>query len=174
MLRLTAIAAVAPGGVIGDGEGMLWHLPEDFARFKRVTMGGALLMGRRTYDSIGGALPGRTSIVLTRAAGWRPQAASVRVARDVPEAARWLASCTGPWFCIGGGEIYRLWWPYTTHLDLTSVKAAVAGTVTFPAVDAREWRETHREPGELFDLVTYERRGDAARRALEGLVAHAG
>jgi dihydrofolate reductase len=67
--RLTAIAAVAQNGVIGDGRGLLWHLPEDFARFKRVTMGGVLLMGRRTFDSLGGPLPGRQSIVLSRATG---------------------------------------------------------------------------------------------------------
>jgi dihydrofolate reductase len=66
---LTAIAAVGANGVIGDGQGLLWHLPEDFARFKRVTMGGVLLMGRRTFDSLGGALPGRQSVVISRSAG---------------------------------------------------------------------------------------------------------
>ncbi|MCL2490527.1 MAG: dihydrofolate reductase, partial [Propionibacteriaceae bacterium] len=70
MPKLTAIAAVARNGVIGDGDGLLWHIPEDFARFKAVTMGGALVMGRRTYQSLGRPLPGRTSIVLTRNTAW--------------------------------------------------------------------------------------------------------
>ena len=71
-LSLAAIAAVARNRVIGDGAGLPWHLPEDFARFKRLTMGGSLIMGRRTYESLGGALHGRTSVVLTHDLGWRP------------------------------------------------------------------------------------------------------
>ena len=84
--RLTAIAAVARNGVIGDGQRLPWHLPEDFRRFKRATMGGALVMGRRTYESMGQALPGRTSLVLTRAEGWHPTGASLLAGAPRPTA----------------------------------------------------------------------------------------
>ena len=170
---LTAIAAVARNGVIGDGGAMLWHLPDDFARFKRVTMGGVLVMGRRTYESLGGALPGRTSIVLTRDAAWRP-APGVLVAGDVAVAVAQLAAWPRrAWWSIGGGQVYRAFWPYTTHLDLTLVKSSPEGAVTFPDVAPDEWAETGREVHEFFDFVTYERRSDVAAQALRGLVSRA-
>jgi len=180
--RLTAIAAVARNGVIGDGQGLPWHLPGDFARFKRATMGGALVMGRATYDSMGKALPGRTSIVLTRQAAWSPGgvgAAEVLVVHDVEGALAALAARRDQrWWCIGGGQIYAALWPYTTHLDLSEVKASPPGSVRFPVIEAARWRVVRREPGEAFDVVWYERRGpeaaEALREAVTKALGHAG
>jgi dihydrofolate reductase len=175
---LTAIAAVGANGVIGDGQGLLWHLPEDFARFKRVTLGGILVMGRRTFQSLGRALVGRTCVVLTRDPDWRPAVppgGDVVVATGVGQAVGVLArQPERRWWSAGGGDVYRALWDCTTHLDLTQVHTSPSGSVTFPLVTGTEWRETSREPRQEFDFVEFERVGHEARRALEALVAHAG
>ncbi|MDR0489071.1 MAG: dihydrofolate reductase [Propionibacteriaceae bacterium] len=174
---LTAIAAVGENAVIGDGDQLLWHLPEDFGRFKRVTMGGVLIMGRRTYDSLGGALPGRTSIVLTRSRLWKPsntRGSEVVSVSQIQQIGRLLAVRPEQrWWSIGGGEIYRVLWPYTTHLDLTEVRLAPKGQVTFPQIDPVHWRQTSREPRDEFDFVTYERIGSDAVDALGALTSDA-
>ena len=176
-LSLTAIAAVSANSVIGNGEGMLWNLPEDFARFKRITMGGLLVMGRRTYESLGGALPGRTSVVLTHNINWTPtktRGRDVLVASSVTEIGAILAHHSDQrWWSIGGGEIYRALWEYTTDLDITEVKQTYDGTVTFPHVGS-EWKQTSREPHEEFDFVTYERVGSEAQKALGALIGYEG
>ena len=170
---LTAIAAVGANSVIGDGQQLLWHLPEDFRRFKSITMGGVLIMGRRTYVSVGGALPGRTSIVLTRSRVWTPtktRQSEVLIASTLDELGRLLADHADQrWWSIGGGEIYRVLWPYTTHLDLTEVHLSPKGSVTFPDVDPTQWRQTHREPHEQFDFVNYTRVDLEAAQLLEAL-----
>jgi dihydrofolate reductase len=185
-LSLTAIAAVAANGVIGDGRDLLWHLPADFARFKRVTMGGVLIMGRRTYESLGKALPGRTSIILTQSTTWRPtntNGQEVLVAKNLGEVARLLAQRPDQsWWSTGGGQIYRLLWDYTTALDLTEVQLTPTATITFPALDAT-WRETSRiapqgpcdspGPDVGYKFVRYERIDDQAARALASWIANA-
>ena len=161
--------------MIGDGESMLWNLPEDFARFKRVTMGGLLIMGRRTYDSLGGALPGRTSVVMTRDRGWIPantRGNEVLAVDGVNALGEVLPAFREQrWWSIGGGQIYRALWDYTTHLDITEVKASYDGTVTFPCIGP-QWRQTGRQPGPQFDFVTYERVGSGAQDALRALIGH--
>jgi len=181
--KLTAIAAVARNGVIGDGRALPWHLPDDFRRFKRVTMGGALIMGRRTFESMGRPLPGRTSIVLTRAKSWFPGGRSdpvdparhdpagppteVVVVHNVAQALAELVQRPDQrWWCAGGGEIYQALWPYVTHLDLTEVKAEPAGTTRFPPIDPTQWRLTSRELHDQFDFVAYVRRSPEAAEAL--------
>ncbi len=175
--RLTAIAAVGANGVIGDGRGMLWHLPEDFARFKRVTMGGVLVMGRRTYESLAGALKGRVSIVVTRDPAWRPRRtgqAEVHAVTSLEQVGALLAERAGlTWWSSGGGQIYRLLWPYTTDLDITEVHASPQAEVTFPAIEPAEWRQTGRDPHDQFDFVTYQRTTPAAQAALRALIGHA-
>ncbi|MDR1213708.1 MAG: dihydrofolate reductase [Propionibacteriaceae bacterium] len=166
---LTAIAAVAANGVIGDGRGMLWRLPEDFARFKRVTMGGVLLQGRHTFDSLGGPLPGRQSIVVTRDPAFSypgvlsaaSPAAALQLLAGFPERS---------WWSIGGGQLYRALWPYTTDLDLTEVHQSPVGAVLFPTVDPADWEETSRRPRAGFDFVLYRRRSaQAADRLAQAL-----
>jgi dihydrofolate reductase len=175
MPTLSAIAAVARNGVIGDGTGLVWHIPADFARFKRVTMGGALVMGRRTFVSLGRPLPGRTSIVLTRDDAWHPAGAGdIVVAHSVADALRELARRPDrAWWCIGGGQIYRALWDYTTELDLTQVHATPAGAVTFPAVEPAQWRRVSCEPQQGYDFVVYRRRDGQAARLLAEATGHA-
>ncbi|MCL2784282.1 MAG: dihydrofolate reductase [Propionibacteriaceae bacterium] len=172
--RLTAIAAVASNGVIGDGAGLLWHYPEDLRRFKALTMGGVLIMGRPTYESLGGALRGRTSIILTRNRSWIPtqtRDCEVLVAASVTELGALLAERTDlQWWSTGGGQVYRTLWDYTTNLDLTQIHTPATGAVTFPEIDPLQWNQTSREPGDQFDFVTYERTDTTAAQALKTLI----
>ena len=176
-LSLTAIAAVGSNGVIGDGAGLPWYLPEDFEHFKQVTMGGVLIMGRRTYESLPAALKGRTSIVLTRSLTWKPlktRGCEVLTVSDLDQLGAALAERVDQrWWSAGGGEIYRALWDHTTGLDLTEVKAAGAGWVRFPDIDPEHWRETSRTVKTEFDFVTYERVDSTAAATLEALVGHA-
>ncbi len=152
-MRIVAIAAVADNGVIGSGNDMLWHLPEDFRRFKAVTTGNTLVFGRRTHEQVG-RLPNRRIIVVTRQQDW--QEPGVEVAHSVEEAIE-LASTTPDKVCyIGGGaEIYAAAWPYLTELDITHVHQSPEGAATFPLVTAQEWTEISREPHQGFDFVQY-------------------
>ncbi len=152
-MTVAMIAAVARNGVIGDGAGMPWHLPADLAFFKRTTMGHTLLMGRRTFDSIGRVLPGRRTVVLTRDRAW--QHTDVEVAHSFEEGLA-LAGPTELWVA-GGGEVYRLAMPFARRLVITEVDVDAVGSVTFPPIDSRMWTEESREPHEGFDWVTYVR-----------------
>lgn len=150
--RITLLAAVGPGRVIGDGEGMPWHLPEDLKYFKRTTMGHPMVMGRRTFDSMG-ALPGRRSIVITRQADW--SADGVVAVGSLEAALAVAAEGEGgeEVFVVGGGEIYRLALPLADRLLLTEVHldpAEVSGDVTFPEVDPEGWPLIWREVREDF------------------------
>ncbi|NUO35809.1 MAG: dihydrofolate reductase [Dermatophilaceae bacterium] len=151
--NVTMIAAVGRNGVIGDGETMPWHLPEDLKFFKRTTMGHPMVMGRRTFDSMG-ALPGRRSIVVTRSPDWSRD--GVDVAHSLEEALDLVAD-DGEVFVVGGGEVYRLALPYAARLVITEVDRSPEGSVTFPQIDPEVWVETSREPRTGFDWVTYER-----------------
>ena len=153
-MSVAMIAAVARGGVIGDGRRMPWHLPEDLAHFKHTTMGHTLLMGRRTFDSIGRALPGRRTVVLTRDPTWAH--ADVEAAHSFAEGLA-LAGPTELWVA-GGGEVYRLAMPYATRLVITEIDQDADGSVTFPQIDPAEWSETARMPRDGFAFVDYERR----------------
>lgn len=161
---LVAIAAVADNGVIGAAGDIPWRLPGDLPRLKRLTMGHVLLMGRRTYDTLGRPLPGRTTIVLTRDPQWRAE--GVLVAHDL-DAALALAEQAAPGrtvWVFGGGEIYRLAWARIDRLELTLVHATPPGDTTFPGIDPAEWRESAREVHDGFDFVTYERARHGAQR----------
>lgn len=154
MTEVVLIAAVARNGVIGDGAGMPWHLSEDLRFFKRTTMGHPMVMGRRTFDAMG-VLPGRRSIVVTRDRSWMH--ADVEVAHSLDEALA-LAGPADTVFVVGGGEIYRLAMPFASRLFVTEVPLEPDGSVTFPEIDAAEWREVSRVAGEACTWVTYTRR----------------
>jgi dihydrofolate reductase len=135
-----AIVAMADNGVIGRANGLPWHLPDDLKRFKALTMGHALLMGRRTYDSIGRALPGRLNLVLTRNPGWRaPGCEAVASLEAAQEQAGELKL-----FVIGGAEVLSLAWPIVGQLELTEVHADIEGDTRLEGFDRRLWRETSR------------------------------
>ena len=138
--ELFLVVAVAENGVIGAGGTLPWHIPEDLRHFKAKTMGKAMVMGRKTFESLPGLLPGRRHIVLTRDAAW--QAPGAEVARDVGEAL--VLAGDGDVAVIGGAQIYRLFLPLADRIELTEVQAEVPGDTRLPAM-AGDWRETFRE-----------------------------
>ena len=156
MVDIVGIAAVARNRVIGAGNDIPWRIPEDWDRFKRLTMGQVLIMGRKTYDSIGRPLPGRTTFVITRDNKWR--ADGVRAVPLLDEAFA-QANDLGPEmiFVAGGGEIYRAAWERLTRLEITEVDQEPAGETTFPAIDSSEWRVTWREEHDGYSFVSYRR-----------------
>lgn len=156
-----AIVAMADNGVIGRGNELPWHLPDDLRRFKSMTMGHALLMGRRTFESIGRALPGRRNIVLTRNPAWH--AAGCEVV-GTPEAA-FAAAGQSELFVIGGAEVFAVCWPRVQRLELTEVHGDIEGDTHLVGFDRRQWRETFRDDHAAddrhawpFSFVTLERR----------------
>lgn len=162
-MRVSLIAALDRNHAIGRGNALPWHLPDDLKRFKALTLGKPVLMGRKTAQSLGRALPRRINLVLTRG-GTVPFAGMQAVASL--EAAIALAAGEGEELCvIGGGEVYALALPQATHLHLTHVDTAVEGAdAFFPRLDAQRWREAARihHPADAahlvaFDFVDYER-----------------
>lgn len=127
---------MAENRVIGRNNALPWHLPADLKRFKALTMGHAVILGRKTFDSIGQALPGRRWIVLTRDRDWRHQ--GVEVALSLEEALR-ILSGEAEVFVAGGAEVYRQALPLADRVYLTVLHATIEGDVQFPGLDASEW-----------------------------------
>ena len=152
--RITLAVAVADNGVIGRDGGLPWRLPEDLRRFKAATLGKPVLMGRKTFESIGRALPGRLNIVLTRQPGWQPADAAVRVAPDL-EAALAIAGDATEVTVIGGAEIYALALPRAARILVTEVHGAPEGDAFLPPFDRSVWRETSRERWSADDRHAY-------------------
>lgn len=160
------IAAMDRARAIGRGNALPWRLPDDLRRFKALTLGKPVLMGRRTAESLGRALPGRENLVLTRS-GQVPFE-GMRAVASLNEA---LAATVGAeaLMVIGGGEVYALALPLASVLHLTEVHTTVEGAdAWFPAFDAHDWIETAREHHAAdprhacaFDFVDYRRRGGA-------------
>ena len=156
-MTVTIVAAIARNGVIGVDGGLPWHLPEDLKRFKALTIGHVLVMGRRTYESIGRPLPGRTTVVVTRRHDWSAGADEVIRASDVPGALELASEIDDEVFVVGGGQVYEEALPLADRLELTFVAAEPEGDTVFPNVNWSEWREVRREPGDGVEYVTYER-----------------
>ncbi|WP_446667402.1 dihydrofolate reductase [Janibacter limosus] len=151
--RLVLVAALGANRAIGVDGGMPWHLPEDLKHFKALTMGGVMLMGRRTRDSIGRALPGRTTVVITSDHDWSAPGA---IAVHSPAEAL-VVGGPGEVFVVGGGEIYRQTIDPASRLELTEIDASPDAEVFFPQIDPQVWREVRRDPRDGFDFVAYER-----------------
>jgi dihydrofolate reductase len=163
---LVLIAAVARNGVIGADNALPWRLPGDMRRFRALTTGHAVIMGRRTWESLPRALPDRQNIVLSGRANLVAPGADV--VSSFP-AALACVRLPAPVYCIGGGEIYRLALPHADALYLTEIDADVAGDTRFPAFDPREWPATERSvamhDGDLaYSFVTRRRIGPAPAR----------
>lgn len=159
MTRVYLVAAVAANGIIGKDGKLPWHLPEDLKHFKRVTLGHPVIMGRKTWESLKGPLPGRENIVITRQTGY--DAPGAAVARSLEAA---LALCAGePVACvIGGEEVFRDALPVAAGLIMTEIKQDLPGDARFPDYDRSKWKESQREShtaenGMRFDFVFYER-----------------
>ena len=159
--RLVLIAAVAKNGVIGVDQGLPWRLPEDLKHFRAVTTGHAVIMGRKTWETLPRALPERQNIVVTHRADY--VAAGAEVAPSLDDALRRVARPT-PAFCIGGAELYRMALPRADELQMTEIDRAFDGDTHFPAIDHGVWRVIAREtrhqagPGGFdYAFVTYRR-----------------
>ena len=167
--RLTLIAAVAQGGVIGCNNALPWHLPEDLRHFRAVTSGHPVIMGRKTWDSLPARfrpLPGRRNIVVTRNTGWSADGADVV---HTPAAALALLASGTPAYVIGGAALYAAMLPCADELLLTEVDAAFDGDAFFPAWDRNRFEEVSRErhraaaPNDFdFAFVSYRRMADRA------------
>ncbi len=182
---ITLVAAVAANGTIGADGGLPWHLPADLKRFKAITMGHPMIMGRRTFESIGRVLPGRRTIVVTSDPAYAVPGALV--AHSVDEA---LALAIGPSsgsespgdgspvpvMVVGGGDVYRQMMARADRLEITHVDIDVEGDTVFPHIDPALWRESSSEHGSSdrglsdrrygYRFVTYERRGPIRDLAL--------
>ncbi len=151
-MKLTIIAAIARNGVIGDQGRIPWHISDDLKRFKRLTLGHPIIMGRKTYESIGKPLPGRRNLVLTRQTAlpgvesFASLGAALKACRDNETV-----------FVIGGAEIYREALPMADVLYLTHVHRDVAGDTRFPDYSPAEWTEKTREDAVEYSFVEYER-----------------
>lgn len=158
--ELVVIAALARNGVIGRDNALPWRLPEDLRHFKETTLGHPILMGRKTWESLGRPLPGRRNIVISRDAAYRAEGAEV--ATGIDDA---IARCAGAArvFLIGGAELYRQALPHADRLLLTEIDAEFAGDAFFPPLAADAWVECERLPaisagGLRYAFVTYRRR----------------
>lgn len=156
--EIVLFLARADNGVIGDGDKIPWRLPQDQRRFKSMTMGKPMIMGRKTFDSLPGLLPGRRHIVLTRDALWSDDGAEV--VHSMEEA---LKVANAPHIAvIGGGEIYQLFLPRADRIELTEVHIKPAGDTKLPAFDQKQFEETAREhhDGErpAYSFVTLKRK----------------
>lgn len=150
-MSIVLIAAVGSNGVIGRDNDLPWRIREDLQHFKQLTLGHTLVMGRKTYDSIGRPLPGRRTVVVTRQLDWA--ADGVEVVHSLDDALK-LAD-GNDLYVAGGGEIYRQALPHADRLELTEVDQAPDGDVTFPAFDRSTWHETAREQHDGFAFVSY-------------------
>lgn len=171
-MTLSLIVAMASNRVIGINNQLPWYLPNDLKYFKQVTMGKPIIMGRKTYDSIGKPLPGRTNIVITRQADYQPPADNglVKVVASLAEARAMaedvcLINGQDEAMIIGGAEIYALALPHVDRMYITEVRAEVNGDAYFPEFDRSAWQACAREsfyaegPNPYdYDFVVYERR----------------
>lgn len=158
---LSLIAAASENDVIGAHGALPWKMPSDLKRFRALTSGHTVIMGRKTYESIGRALPKRRNIVITRQPDFAPEGCEIVHSLDEALA---LVADEEEVFIIGGGEIYRQALPAARRIHLTRVHASVEGDTTFPALPPSEWRETGREEHApdaenpfAFTFLTYER-----------------
>jgi dihydrofolate reductase len=156
--KIYLVAAVAANGVIGRDGQLPWHLPEDLKHFKRLTLGHPVIMGRRTWESLGRPLPSRDNIVVTHQAGYDAPGAAVASSLEAA-----LALCAGESivFVIGGQQLFAESLPIAAGLVLTEIDRDYEGDTWFPQYDRSRWRETQRErhsaaDGTKFDFVLYE------------------
>jgi dihydrofolate reductase len=159
--RIALIAALAQNRVIGVNNTLPWRLPEDLQHFKALTLGHHILMGRKTFESIGRVLPGRTTVIVSRTGYNAP--AGCLVTDSIPAA---LDACAGDAevFFVGGAQLYAQVLPLAERLYLTEIKAEFDGDAWFPAFDRAEWDEISRDPrfdaasGLHYDFVIYQRK----------------
>ncbi|MDF1518378.1 MAG: dihydrofolate reductase [Lutibacter sp.] len=159
---VTIIAAIADNNALGKDNQLIWHLPADLKRFKKTTLNHAVIMGRKTYESLGKPLPNRTNIVITRDKNYKTEGCVV--VNSLKEAIKAVAEVDKNPFILGGAEIYKQAMPFTDRLDITFVHHKFEADVFFPEIDKTVWKETSREDIKAdennkydYSFVTFER-----------------
>jgi dihydrofolate reductase len=153
-LKLSLIVAVAENHVIGNNNQLIWHLPNDLKQFRRLTTGHCIIMGRKTFDSIGKPLPNRTSVIISRNPAFKIEGCITvdSLENAILETRKFE---TEEAFIIGGAEIYRLSLPFVDKIYLTEVHHSFEGDTVFPEIDKTIWQETHREDFETDEKHQY-------------------
>ncbi|MCP9198559.1 dihydrofolate reductase [Gramella sp. GC03-9] len=159
---LTIIAAAAENNALGKDNDLVWHLPDDFKRFKRLTSGHHILMGRKTFESFPKLLPDRTHVIITRKENYNPE--DTLVVHSLEEAIR-VSKLDDQPFIIGGGEIYEMGMEYADRIELTRVHAKFEADTFFPEIDESKWKlvkeqfhEKDEKHDHSFTYLTYERK----------------
>ena len=160
---LSIIVAVAENNVIGKDNKLIWHLPEDLKRFKRLTTGHTIIMGRKTFESLGRVLPNRKHIILCNDMQMNIDNENVEVLEDISMLKEYIDS-EEEHFVIGGATMYRLLMPMCSKMYITEIDKEFDGDVSFPEIDLNEWKVTQREEGPAdgensfkYEYVTYEK-----------------
>lgn len=148
IVTISLIVAVAANGVIGANNRMPWHLPSDLRRFRELTWGKPIVMGRRTHEAIGRPLPGRENLILTHDRNW--SATGCRTVHSIEEATGWTVDAE--LMVVGGAEIYRQFFPLSRRIYLTEIHQDFPGDIRFPAFDRSNYTETVRQ--ELIDQAS--------------------
>lgn len=143
---LSIIVAVAKNNVIGKDNQLIWHLPEDLKRFKRLTTGHTIIMGRKTFESLGRVLPNRKHVILCNDMEMKIENENVEILEDISMLENYIKS-EEEHFVIGGATIYKLLMPYASKLYLTRIDEEFEGDVYFPEIKEEEWKEIEREKG---------------------------
>ena len=162
-IPLVAVVAHTKNRVIGDGEKLLWHFPDDLKHVKTITMNKPIIMGRSTYEAIGKPLKGRGNIVMTRRKDYKPEGVIVIHNQDdaIKEAVKWIEADTSrsrEIIIFGGGEIYNLFMDKIVRIECTEIGVEVNGNVYFPEINNDEWQETAREDYEKYSFITLMRK----------------
>jgi len=160
-MKIHLIAAVTGQRVIGNSQGLPWYIPEDLKRFKKITIGQTILMGRRTYETIGRPLPNRVNIVLDKE---KKPIAGARVCGSIDEALAWAEQQGKELFVIGGANVYGQMLPMVEVMHLSHIKKDYPGDVYFPKYDKSEWREIEREEYDEFTAITYKLKTEKEKR----------
>ena len=160
---LSIIVAKAKNNIIGKDNALIWHLPEDLKRFKRLTTGHTIIMGRKTFESLGRILPNRHHIILCNDAEMNIDNENVEILEDISMLDKYEKD-TEEHFVIGGATMYRLLMPMCKKMYITEIDKEFEGDVSFPEINLEEWKETEREQGPKdgensfnYEYVTYEK-----------------
>lgn len=143
---LSIIVAIANDNVIGKDNKLIWHLPEDLKRFKSLTTGHTIIMGRKTFESLGRVLPNRKHVILCNDMEMKVDNENVEILEDISQLKQYIDSDEEN-FVIGGATIYKLLMPYANKLYITKINESFEGDVYFPQIDEKEWQEVKREKG---------------------------
>ena len=161
---LSIIVAKAKNNVIGKDNSLIWHLPEDLKRFKKITTGHTIIMGRRTFESLGRVLPNRHHVILCNDAEMNINDENVEILEDISMLDKYIKSDEEN-FVIGGATMYKLLMPYCNKMYITEIDKEFEGDVSFPEIDMNEWKVTNTEKGpedgvnnSAYNYVLYERK----------------